>query len=62
MYAPIARIFLRYGIGALAGLQVGDALAADKDVVDVFAAALAVAAAVVTERWYAYAKKHKLET
>ncbi len=62
MYAPIVRILLRYGIGVLAGWQVGDTLAADSDVVDIIAAGLAVAAVVVTERWYAYAKKHKLET
>jgi len=62
MYAPIVRILLRYGIGVLAGWQVGDTLAADSDVVDIIAAGFAVAAAVVTERWYAYAKKHKLET
>jgi len=62
MYAPIIRILLRYGIGALAGWQVGDTLAADSDIVDLISAGIAVAAAVVTERWYAYAKKHKLET
>jgi predicted MFS family arabinose efflux permease len=62
MYAPITRILLRYGVGILAGSQIGDMLASDRDVVDIISAGIAVAAAVVTERWYAYAKKHKLET
>ena len=43
-FAPIARIILRYGIGYLAGSNVGDALAMDQDAV--MALSLALGAAV----------------
>lgn len=36
-YAPIARIILRYGIGAVIGMAQGDMLAADPDLVTVVA-------------------------
>jgi len=52
-YAPIARIILRYVIGAVIGAAQGDMLAADPDVVTV--AALALGAAV--EFAYALAKR-----
>ena len=50
--APIARIVLRYGIGYLAGSNVGEALAMDPDAV--MALSLALGAAV--EWAYARAK------
>ena len=50
--APIARIILRYGIGYLAGSNVGEALALDPDAV--MALALGLGAAV--EWAYARAK------
>lgn len=52
-YAPIARIILRYVIGAVIGAAQGDMLAADPDVVTV--AALGLGAAV--EGAYALAKR-----
>lgn len=52
-YAPIARIVLRYVIGAVIGMAQGDMLAADPDVVTV--AALGIGAGV--EMAYAIAKR-----
>lgn len=52
-YAPIARIVLRYVIGAVVGMAQGDMLAADPDVVTV--AALGIGAAV--EALYVVAKR-----
>ena len=57
MIAPIIRIVLRYGVGAVAGWQVGDMLAGDRDVVDALAAGVAVVAAAATEWWYRRAKQ-----
>jgi hypothetical protein len=56
MTAPIVRILLRYGVGALAGWQVGDMLAGDRDVVDALAAGAALIGALVVEWWYRRAK------
>jgi hypothetical protein len=50
-YAPIARILIRYGVGAVIGLAQAEQLAADPDIVTF--AALAVGAAV--EGFYALA-------
>ena len=54
-YAPIARIVLRYivGAGLMGSEQIGEQLAADPDIV--FSTALAVGAAV--EAAYAWAKR-----
>lgn len=52
-YAPIARIILRYLVGAIVGLAQGNMLAADPDLVTV--TALAIGAAV--EAAYALAKR-----
>jgi len=57
MWQPVARIVLRYGVGALAGWAVGDMLASDRDVVDALSAGLALAGAAVTEWWYRRAIK-----
>ena len=56
MWQPIARIILRYGVGAIAGWSVGDMLASDMDVVDLASAGIAGGAAIVTEWWYRRAK------
>ena len=56
MWAPIARIILRYGVGAVAGWAVGDMLASDMDIVDLASAGLAGSAAIATEWWYRRAK------
>jgi hypothetical protein len=53
MIAPIARIILRYGVGAVFGMEVGGLLAGDPDVVLLVATGIGVATEVV----YAYAKK-----
>ena len=50
--APIARIVLRYGIGYLAGSNVGEALAMDPDAV----MALSLALGALVEWAYARAK------
>lgn len=52
-YAPIARIFVRYAVGAVLGSETGDMLAGDPDVI-VFVA-LGVGFAV--EALYALAKR-----
>jgi len=56
--APIARIILRYGIGYLAGSEVGESLAMDGDAV--LTLSLALGAAV--EGAYALAKKRGWST
>lgn len=53
MIAPIVRIALRYGVGAIFGMEVGSLLAGDPDVVLLVATGVGVA----TEAVYAYAKK-----
>jgi len=52
-FGPIARIILRYGIGYLAGSQLGEQLAMDEDIV--LMVSLGLAAAV--EGAYAFAKR-----
>ena len=52
-YAPIIRIVLRYGAGAVVGLAQGEMLAGDPDVVSM----LAVAVGGIVEAAYAWAKK-----
>ena len=56
MWQPFARIALRYGVGLVAGWSAGEALAGDRDVVEIVAAGGALAAAAVTEWWYRRAK------
>jgi hypothetical protein len=50
---PFARILLRYGIGFLAGSQIGEQLAMDQDIVT----AVAMAMGVAVEAFYVLAKK-----
>lgn len=50
---PYVRIGLRYGVGMVFGMEVGDILAGDPDVV----AAVALALALIIERAYAIAKR-----
>lgn len=57
-YAPIARIILRYIVGGVVGLEAGDLLAGDPDIV--FYVAMGIGAAV--EAAYAFAKKKGLTT
>jgi hypothetical protein len=52
-FGPLARILLRYGIGYLAGSQVGEALAMDGDAVLV----LSLALGALVEGAYALAKR-----
>lgn len=51
MFAPIARIIIRYGVGLVAGLAMGNQLAADPDLVLVVAGVIGAA----TEGAYALA-------
>ncbi|MGB1215925.1 MAG: hypothetical protein ACPG4X_21340 [Pikeienuella sp.] len=52
-YAPIARIIMRYIVGAILGTETGDILAGDPDVIAFVALGLGVA----TETAYAIAVK-----
>ena len=52
-YAPIARIVLRYLVGALVGMDAGNILAADPDIVTYAALGIGVAVEAV----YAFARK-----
>lgn len=52
-YAPVARIIIRYGVGAIIGLESANILAGDVDVV----AAVALAVGALTEFVYTFAKK-----
>lgn len=58
MFAPIARILLRYGAGAVFGMEAGEMLAGDPDIVVLVAAGVSAA----TEGLYAYAKKQGWST
>jgi len=51
--APWSRIVLRYGIGFIAGSELGEQLAMDQDIVLALSAAMAVA----VEGFYMWAKK-----
>lgn len=53
MIAPIVRIVLRYGVGAVVGMEIGGMLAGDPDVVMLLAAGVGAA----TEAAYVFAKK-----
>ncbi|MCK9513574.1 MAG: hypothetical protein M0R28_20430 [Pigmentiphaga sp.] len=53
MLAPVVRIALRYGVGLIAGMHVGDMLAGDPDIVLIVAAGVGAA----TEAVYALAKR-----
>lgn len=52
-YAPFARIFLRYVVGALIGSDIGDILSADPDIVTY----VALAIGAVVEIAYGFAKR-----
>lgn len=53
MYAPIARIVLRYAVGIVLGMEAGKMLAGDPDVVMIVAALIGAA----TEAAYVVAKR-----
>ena len=55
---PFVRIVLRYGAGVILGLEAGDILAGDPDVV----LAVAMALSLIAERAYAIAKRKGLPT
>ena len=55
---PFVRIVLRYGAGVILGLEAGDILAGDPDVV----LAVAMAMSIIAERAYAIAKRNGLPT
>lgn len=52
-YAPIVRIAIRYGVGAVIGMAQGEMLAGDPDVVSIVAAGVGA----VVESVYIYAKR-----
>ena len=53
MIAPVIRIVLRYGVGAVVGMEIGGMLAGDPDIVMLLAAGVGAA----TETAYAFAKR-----
>ena len=53
MIRPIVRIVLRYGVGLVAGWEVGEMLAADPDVLDLAVIAASAVIGIVTEWWFA---------
>lgn len=55
---PFVRIVLRYGAGVVLGLEAGDILAGDPDVV----LAVAMALSLIAERAYAIAKRDGMPT
>ena len=55
---PYVRIVLRYGAGVILGLEAGDILAGDPDLV----LAVAMALSLIAERAYAIAKRKGLPT
>ena len=55
---PYVRIILRYGAGVVLGLEAGDILAGDPDVV----LAVAMAMSLIAERAYAIAKRNGMPT
>jgi len=55
---PFVRILLRYGAGVILGLEAGDILAGDPDVV----LAVAMALSLIAERAYAIAKRDGMPT
>lgn len=52
--APLVRIVIRYGVGALVGMEMGDILAGDPDVIEVTLLGIGLA----TEGWYWLARKY----
>ena len=58
MLAPVVRIILRYGVGALLGWEAANALAADPDVVAVMTAGLAIVVGALVEGYYALARRY----
>lgn len=52
-YAPIARIILRYGVGAIVGASQAELLAGDPDMVSI----IALAVGAVVEAAYVMAKR-----
>lgn len=54
---PYVRIFLRYGVGAVIGYQLGDQLSNDPDVVTVATVAATAAVGVATEVTYHVARR-----
>ena len=53
MIAPVIRIVLRYGVGAVVCMEIGGLLAGDPDIVMLLAAGVGAA----TETAYAFAKR-----
>lgn len=57
MVAPLIRILLRYGIGAIGGVALGDQLSNDPDIVAAITPIAAFVGGAVVELWYALAKR-----
>lgn len=56
--APIVRIILRYGAGLIFGMEAGDMLAGDPDIVELATVSIAAVAGVGTELWYWAANRY----
>ena len=55
--APLVRIVLRYGVGAVVGVEAGELLANDPDLVDALTIALTALAGIAVDWWYSRAKR-----
>ena len=51
MIEPIIRIALRYGVGVFVGMEAGDMVAGDADIVEVVTLAVTALVGIVTEWW-----------
>lgn len=58
MIEPIIRIALRYGVGVFVGMEAGDMVAGDADIVEVVTLAVTALVGIVTEWWYSRARKN----
>lgn len=58
----IARIILRYGVGALAGWAIGNELADDPDIAAIVTVGVSVAMGTAIEGWYWLAKRYGWRT
>lgn len=56
-FGPVARIFVRYVVGAIAGASVTDAVLADSDLMNVITVLVAAVVGALVERLYAIAKQ-----
>lgn len=57
MIGPLARIIIRYGLGAIAGASIADVVLKDVDLMNIFGMVIAAIGSWGVERLYAIAKR-----